>query len=281
MDPDRPIIVGDATDPLLSAIAATLGRTAQQTDNLQACVDAFAAPDSAPQLIVVHRSNPTTSDARACEELRRRFGRRTRIVFVTSLMARYAQLEPWFVLSDAVLGEATAVDSLGRFLSHHRGESGSIGFVGHRRRVVVVSTNHEMRIMLADMCQRSGFQARPTPAWSSARGGSLAVWDVPVLDDRWKADMVRESRRRRIVALAGFVDRSLATALKLAGARACLELPCQFDDLSWALGIVADTHARSRIAHASHTAPPASHVASRTGFESTRSHGLKAGSHIE
>jgi hypothetical protein len=98
-----------------------------------------------------------------------------------------------------------------------------------------VSTNYELRSVLAEACEAAGFAAEPVRDWSEASPRGLALWDVPVLEPGWPDQLARRSRLGPVVALIGFPDRALVTEARAQGASACLELPCGLGDLAGVL----------------------------------------------
>ncbi|HWE38312.1 MAG TPA: hypothetical protein VG406_17200, partial [Isosphaeraceae bacterium] len=78
-------------------------------------------------------------------------------------------------------------------------------------------------------------------------------WDVPVLDPRWPERMARRARTASVVALLAFADRETVATARRAGAAACLEWPCELDDLAHVL----DRIAAGPRADAGHALPPA------------------------
>ena len=60
----------------------------------------------------------------------------------------------------------------------------------------------------------------------------LTIWEIPVLEPGW-ASAWNGARfgPDRSIALAGFADRAVVARARAGGAVACLELPCDLDDL--------------------------------------------------
>jgi hypothetical protein len=60
----------------------------------------------------------------------------------------------------------------------------------------------------------------------------LTIWEVPVLEPEWAERLERRSRATGpVIALFSFADRMIVAGAKACGAIACLELPCNLDDL--------------------------------------------------
>jgi hypothetical protein len=155
---------------------------------------------------------------------------------------------------DVVLPEATARETVAR---HVGGRSRPRGI---RPPVAVVSGLHELRCTLADACRAAGYRAEPARDWSEAAPGSLAVWDVPVLEPGWPRLLEAQAATRAVVALLGFADRATVELARARGAAACLDLPCLPEDLTFVLDRLAPGTARPgarRRAGPGHVLPPA------------------------
>lgn len=61
------------------------------------------------------------------------------------------------------------------------------------------------------------------------------VWDVPVLDPDWSTRLAMAAQRRGVIAMLGLADRETVATARAAGAIACLDLPCDPDDLIFVL----------------------------------------------
>ena len=60
----------------------------------------------------------------------------------------------------------------------------------------------------------------------------LTIWEIPVLEPGWAERLEwRATRTGPVIVLAGFADRAIVARARAAGAVACLELPCDIDDL--------------------------------------------------
>ena len=266
-----PILAGDAEDPLFQLLL----ENPSLANCTHVCVRGFTAwaarQEKPPGCVVLHAVNPEPSALRWFSEWRRLAGKQIRLILSTSLTARYRQLEPWYGVCDALISEVTAVAAIGRYIDNPRPSEPDPA--ARRRRITVISPDFEMRVMLADACQRAGYRARPVRTWAESRGGSIAVWDVPVLQDHWMSALNLESRRRRIVGIAGFCDRSILRAMCVSGASACLDLPFQVEDLGWVLDRVAASPAPERSFHTGHQVPGASNLAVIPAVDASRSLG--------
>jgi hypothetical protein len=158
---------------------------------------------------------------------------------------RYAQLDLAAACVDLSIPEAAALETLPRQASLLL-QSAPPQLGDYRQspaRVEVISSDHEMREMLAEACTAACF--RPTrradlnpreerldPAGDSSPAGPvITIWDVPVLEPDWPGQLERLGRRGPVVALLGFADRATVRLAREKGASACLDLPLDLDDL--------------------------------------------------
>jgi CheY-like chemotaxis protein len=159
---------------------------------------------------------------------------------------RYEDLERWSGLFDLVVSEVIATDLLPGRISRL--------FAGAERpgpqpgvpafRIEVAGGNESLCQALADALGEAGYQAEVIDdqvigGLLRARNRSatlpdrvLTIWEIPVLEPGW-ADRLewRASRTGPVIGLAGFADRAIVAQAKAAGAVACLDLPCDIDDL--------------------------------------------------
>lgn len=202
----------------------------------------------APRTLVLHRPLLTAHDADFLARLREADDKPTHVVLCAGPHVRHVDLERWSPLYDALVPEATARDAIGRHVRH---ESEAPARPGFRPRLSVVSSNFELRHALGDACQAAGYPATPAADWSEASPGGLALWDVPVLDPAWPSLLARRTPKSHVVALFGFADRAIVGEARSRGASACLELPCDLDDLVYVLDRLAIARGQ-----ASHDVPP-------------------------
>jgi hypothetical protein len=225
----RTLIIGDPSDPWTS-------RLIDQSPRPRLILDTAAGlPDRWPDLartataVVVHTPTFDTRLAATLRLLRRDLTPGIPFVLCQHPLNRYAQIEPHVALFSDVLTEATALEVLGRHLDPTRARCpASVP-------VLVVSNLNELGLWLAAAVRAAGFEPRLVRDWHSAGAEPIAVWDFPVLDGIGDARLRREGRRRAVVVVANFLDRSLVERLRSVGARACLDLPCDGDDLSHVL----------------------------------------------
>ena len=245
---DRPIwFAGDLDDPWVAAIAAALPREARRIDCPADLPDPWPAED--PGILVLHRPALTATDALRLARLRNRPGPTPRVVLCFGPNARHADLEGWARLVDVAIPEAIARETVARqALGLARTKPGRPG-----ARVAVVSANYELRITLAGACRLGGYAPELARDWAEAAPGIAAVWDVPVLEPDWDESLARRSRTSPVVALLGFTDRAIVRQAREHGASACLDLPCEIEDLILAL----DRVAAGPVVDAAHEVPPA------------------------
>ncbi|WP_435007485.1 hypothetical protein P12x_004774 [Tundrisphaera lichenicola] len=244
-----PWFLGDLDDPWVVAIADAIPR-ARRFHHPDDLPDSWPIDGVAPPAVILHRRHLTVADAHRVVGLRSRWERPPRIILCVGPQARYADVECWSRLVEVVIPEATALDTVAR----HALESGSAPRAGgNRPRVALVSTDRELRVALAETCRSAGYLAEARRDWSELAPDCPVVWDVPVLEAGWGAQLSRRATTSTVVALLGFADRATVRASRAAGASACLELPCDSADLIATLDRVVS---RPRIEPAHSTPPP-------------------------
>jgi hypothetical protein len=253
-DPRADILfVGDLDDPCVSAIADALPASALRLNTPSDLPDTWPELASTIRSLVIHRSILTAPDAERLRRLRNSAGGGPRVVLCYGPHTRYHHLVRWSTLADVILPEATAPDVIGR----HVGD----GTATAERRsaaapISVVSSNHELRFMLADICRDAGYTPAPARDWTEAAPDGLVLWDVPILETDWLATLARQARSHTVITLLGFADRVTVSLARERGAAACLDLPCDVADLTFVLDRIAACRVRV-ITDAAHAAPPA------------------------
>ena len=173
--PDRPIwFAGDLDDPWVVAIADALPRGTTRIDCPVDLPDPWPIDRASPIALVVHRSTLTATDAQRIGRLKARAERTPRVVVCVGPHARYAEVERWSRLVDAIVPEATARESVARLallLDRRAARAGS--------KVAVASTNFELRTSLAEVARSGGFAAEAIADPAEAPPGITTVWDVP------------------------------------------------------------------------------------------------------
>lgn len=247
------MFLGDLDDPWVAAIAARLPQSATRVCVAGDLPERWPASPQSFSTIVVHRRYLGEQDALRLKRLRKDDWPNARVILCHGPFDRYAVLQKASTLVDALLSEAIAADVIGRYVDSPR--SATPG-TESRPNVAVVSKSYELREALADGCRARGFASFGTGNWSEVPNRAVAVWDAPTLETDWPAQLRSASRMRMVVALLAFADRSLVQQARSHGASACLDSPCDLDDLAHVLGRVAQSR-RSERAHESYPTPNA------------------------
>jgi hypothetical protein len=249
---ERPIwFLGDLDDPWVVSIAAALPESAgvhrlHNPGDLPDCPFDRSRP---PRVIVLHRNQLTGDDAERLAGWRDADGARPApaLILCISPYVRYEELERWSRLVDLVLWEATAGDVLpgqvDRLRDEGRGQARSPGDRGAVR-IEVAGGDLELCRALVEACRAAGYRAeaiddreigeglRSRQSAASSTQRVLTIWEVPVLEPGWAHRLERRALQTGpIIALAGFADRMIVADARASGAAACLDLPCNLDDL--------------------------------------------------
>ncbi len=240
--PDRsPLFLGDFDDPWVAAIADAL----PSTSRLMSCPGEL--PDkidlSQTRTLIIHRAHLTARDADRLDKGLADCVTRPKVVICVGPNARYRDLEQWLPLCSALIAEATARETIARHLAGH------VVSILPRIRVAVESTNDALQRTLTDAVGSMGYSVESRG--SSHSKAHLLVWDTPVLESNWTRELSHRAKSQRVITLIGFADRAQVRLARESGASACLDLPCDLDDLAF----VIDRLGRSR-ADAPHTVPP-------------------------
>lgn len=227
--PERPAwFVGDLGDPWVVAIADRLPDTVRRRPSPAELPEAWIDEEPPPGLVVLHRPILTGLDLQRIGRLRGRGEPSPRVVLCVGPHARHDDLARAARLFDAVLPEATAADTIRRHVEPPGPRP------AHRPTIRVVSGLHDVRGVLVDACRVLGYRAEAEGDGEAGLRG-VVVWDVPMLDPGWPERLARRSRSASVVALMGFADRESVAIAREAGAAACLEWPCDLDDLAHVL----------------------------------------------
>jgi len=243
MDSNAPMVYfsGDRNDPWVADIVSALSNfSIIPCEGEGSGIPSRPFQESDPaKVLVLHRSRLSPTDVERLAELRRGLGAENwpRIALCVGPYARYAELERCVGLVEYILPEATARETLPRRLAMMLGEPADRPTrpEGEAPIVDVVSSDFDLRRVLAEACLRAGYRVIESASLSDSQRGAdapgLTVWDAPVLEPRWAEHLERRSRGGPVVALLGFADRGLVALARKAGASACLDLPCALDDL--------------------------------------------------
>jgi CheY-like chemotaxis protein len=251
MDATGPTIrfVGDLGDPWVMEI---LGSISDLSDvHAVMCVgdvpDRLFEPDQPPRLLIVHRTRLSPADAARIEQWRSvpRVNALPRFILCFSPYVRYAELERCSRGVDLAISEATAVETLSRHVSRlleRRDEPPRAAPAADCLPVQVISSNHELRAVLSEICLAEGFKVSSgrefTAQWQGraavavrAANQMLTLWDIPVLVPDWPRLLEERTKLGPVVALLGFADRATVGQARASGAAACLDLPLDVNDL--------------------------------------------------
>jgi hypothetical protein len=245
--PERPAwFVGDLGDPWVVAIAERLPSAFVRRDCPGEMPESWTVEGVPPSLVVLHRPILTGLDVQRVARLRSRGEPQPRTILCVGPYARHEDLARSARHFDIVLSEATAAETIRRHVEPERPRP------AHRPTVQVVSGLHDIRNLLVDVCRGLGYRAEAAGDVEGTSARGLVVWEVPMLDPRWPDRMAERARSSSVVALMGFADREAVVQARQAGAAACLEWPCDLDDLSYVL----DRIASGPRAEPGHAVPP-------------------------
>jgi hypothetical protein len=246
--PERTVwFVGDLDDPWARGIGDAIPNVVARAYDSSWC-DEISECAASPATLVLHRAYLSTVDAERLAKLRVKPA--SHIILCAGPHARYADIERWSALVDVVLSEATARETIGRYLAAFEGRR-PVRPPGPRARVGIVSGNYELRRTLAEACESAGYPSEAASDWGEMTPGGAIVWDVPLVDSNWPRVLAKHSRLSKVVGLFGFADRSIVNQARGEGATACLDLPCDLADFVYVLDRVAGTRVEP-----AHDVPP-------------------------
>jgi hypothetical protein len=251
------LFAGELDDPWVGLIVTSISHVAGvRTVNVRGPIPARLSGEDEPlRTVVIHRCRLSQIDVTRIEGYRQenRSQLRPEIILCYSPYVRYAELERCSQAVDLLIPEASAVDILPSLLGRDVNSPAAISGDSHRTsiRVEVISTNHELRATLIEICLAAGFGALdssdaafapdPLRSYRERSGAALirkewphpvvTVWDVPVLDAGWPELIEHRSRLGPVIALLGFADRATVGLAGAKGAAACLDLPFNAMDL--------------------------------------------------
>ena len=251
MDATGPTIrfVGDLGDPWVMEILGSISDLSEV--HAVMCVgdvpDRLFEPDQPPRLLIVHRTRLSQADAARIEQWRPvpRVHALPRVILCFSPYVRYAELERCSRGVDLAISEATAVETLSRHVSRlleGRDEPPRADPAADCLPVQVISSNHELRAVLSEICLAEGFKVSSgrefTAQWQGRAAGAdraanqmLTLWDIPVLEPDWPRLLEERTKLGPVVALLGFADRATVGQARASGAAGCLDLPLDVNDL--------------------------------------------------
>jgi hypothetical protein len=244
-------LIGDLDDPWILGIADRIaaGRPVDRVNCAGCLPDRPFGDANPPRAVVIHRHTLGPADAERLEQWRARAGSPVpELILCISPYVRYAELERWARLVDLVVSEAVAAEILpGRLARRLDGSTRRRPPPGRTSCSIEVAAGDDgLRRVLVDACTQAGYTALAVddqeigegPRSSTpdrrrpARERVLTIWEVPVLDADWARRLEwRSHRTGPVITLAGFADRAVVTRARDAAAVACLELPCELEDL--------------------------------------------------
>lgn len=243
---------GDLGDPFVTLIADSTPEEVEVAlfDTAGLLPGLSLEANEPPQAVVVHRHSLATADLKTLEQWREILGPRTPIVVCVSPFTRYAEIARANRAVDAVVPEATAIDSMPHRLARLLDIDDQDDQPTPPFRIEVSSGLYELGRVIVETCQRADFKAELVDDLieiGQARGkrgrhrGServLTIWDVPLLEPTWQGAL--EARVRAtgpVITVFAFADREAVTTAWDAGAAACLDAPGDFellaDVVSW------------------------------------------------
>ena len=251
MDATGPTIrfVGDLGDPWVMEILGSISDLSEVHAVMCAgeVPERLFEPDQPPRLLIVHRTRLSQADAARIEQWRSvpRVNALPRIILCFSPYVRYAELERCSRGVDLAISEATAVETLSRHVSRlleRRDEPPRAAPAADCLPVQVISSNHELRAVLSEICLAEGFKVSSgrefTAQWQGRAAGAdraanqmLTLWDIPVLVADWPRLLEERTKLGPVVALLGFADRATVGQARASGAAGCLDLPLDVNDL--------------------------------------------------
>lgn len=238
MDSPEPkgLFLGDMDDPLVAAIAGALPRATLVVPCPGDLPETWPDLAKTARFVVLHRAIPRLLDAERLRKFRQANrlvdDRAARVILCVGPHARYHHLERWAPWVDRIIPEATAAETIARDLVP---QSRSTRPTLPRPGLTIVSSNHELRLVLAETCRLAGYSTELARDWNDAPRTGPALWDIPVLEDDWPHRLAEQTRALTVVALIGFADRALVTRARTAGASACLDLPIDPADLIYVI----------------------------------------------
>ena len=260
--------VGDFTDPWVAALVENFPREVGRFPVSESLPRTWPEEILKSEAVILHRPWLTSSDAERLQSLRGRPGSPPRVLLCTGLLPRYQQTERWVPLVDRIVSETHPTQLLLRWLLKEKlPVNRNQPLKEPRPTLAVVSRVHEIRQLMAEICKEAGFPNQAGREWCDVGPGLPGLWDVPILEPDWQTELRIEARNRPIIAVAGFLDRSLTTQMLGCGARACVDLPCDPDEICWLMESLSSHNLDSRF-HSGHVQLPKPHPQSILGQKS-------------
>ncbi len=241
--------VGDLGDPWVVALGNRLPESFERRPCTAEMPEEWLGEASTPRVVVVHRPILTPLDAERIAGLRDRGETPARVVLCFGPHVRHDDLVRWSRLFDATLPEATAAETIRRVVEPLPRSTAP------RPPVQVVSGLHDMRSLLVEVCRFAGYRVERQGEKTEPLPNGVTLCDIPVLEPGWPEALAHDARASSVIALFSFPDRSTISLAREAGASACLEWPCDVDEL---ISVMDRVSARLRMpqVEAGHLLPP-------------------------
>ncbi len=237
MEGPRLLFSGELTDPVVREIIKAL------PDSVRV-ITGGGLPEldkerSSPHWLILHRGTLTNREGGRLRRLRAAFPT-LQVLLIVGPHVRHHQIVGWSELFDELLDEATASETIKRRFWTAFDVSPDDG-TEDRPEVTVVSSQRTIQDLLVEMVEAGGSSARRARnlrELSPAQG--LVVWDLPILEPDWEIQLGRALvEDRKILGCIGLANREVVRRAKTLGITACLSLPCDPDDLTFALRSLA------------------------------------------
>ncbi|WP_169974766.1 hypothetical protein [Tautonia rosea] len=220
---------GDLTDPWVAALRNAIHETSTPIDGVVLPQD--WSPSPFLSVLVLHRGTLSVAEADRLRRLRES-DPSLRVILVVGPHARYHQIMVWSGIVDVLLPEATACETIARYV----GQPTHSRIVPAKPLPVALACGQwELGRLLSDALIDAGYAPRRERDNPLHGPEAWVVWDVPVLDPDWSSRLAMAAQRRGVIALLGLANRDTVVTARASGAIACLDLPCDPDDLIYVL----------------------------------------------
>lgn len=238
------LLAGDTSDPLVNELADLIEASGIPSETLHWCENRSIPAELSESgslckcnSILIHRRGIGPTQMADLATFRTSFNElalhRPNVELILGDLARYAEVQVLEQVVDRITPEAVAIDLLPGRLMRLRGGRPEFSQNQKNATVGVISTNKDLASVMVDLVESFGLQAISADGWSDPRlhSGSLMIWDVPLLSDRWTNQLQSQARRRPVLALMAMAQRHTTARARAAGAVACLDLPFETEDL--------------------------------------------------
>lgn len=234
----RLVLIGDWGSPNFEVLARRLAGRVTILETL----------DQAPSgsIAIVARGTLGEEDVRELQRLRERPGSPRKVILCVGPETRSRLLErvgPWV---DEILPNATASDTVAvrRWAGRERGSFVARGEI----QVWVENRQSDEYALLTEALNWLGFRAIGASVRADRPKEALTIWIVDPLKPDWQERMGRKCEDGFLIALLPFADRHSVQAAKDQGAAVCLDWPCDWEDLGWAVDRLSSSSERAECA---------------------------------